>query len=128
MTTLVAIRSVAFPNHYVRLEAQGVASFTMPGGGAVKIQSYIGFNETFILQHNDDKTVSFKSTVFDNVFIRMEGYEVPKDMKVAEGYGLVNAQFSAGSLERFHIQKKGSAQGQNQGVVGIESALMQGDF
>lgn len=124
----VAIRSVRFPDRYVLLDGQGVTSQTGPGGGKVKTQSFIGTYETFILRRNDDGTVSFGSTVFDNVFIRMDGSGVPQGGITHGGGGVVNAQYTARSLERFNIRKKESSPGQYKGVVGIESDATPGRF
>jgi len=62
----VAIQSVRFPNRYVRLDGQGVTSFTGSGGGTVNTQTYIGTYETYTLVVNNNGTVSFKSTIFNN--------------------------------------------------------------
>ncbi|KDR79522.1 hypothetical protein GALMADRAFT_1363997 [Galerina marginata CBS 339.88] len=126
--TLVAIRSVQFPNRYVRLDGQGVSTLTGPGGGKVNTQTFIGTYETFILQLNDDKTVSFGSTVFKDVFIRMSAAGVPQGENVTGGGGTVNGQFTARTLERFHIHQKADAPGQYKGVVGIESVESPGRF
>ena len=103
---LVAIQSVQFPNHYVRLDGQGVTSFTGSGGGTVNTQTFIGTYETYTLVVNDDGTVSFKSTVFDNVFLRLDATGVTAGQKLGAGGGTVNAQYTARSLERFKIHKK----------------------
>ncbi|KDR79585.1 hypothetical protein GALMADRAFT_1364089 [Galerina marginata CBS 339.88] len=126
--TLVAIRSVAFPNRYVRLDGQGVSSLTGAGGGAVNTQTFIGTYETFILQRNDDKTVSFGSTVFKDVFIRMNADGVPKGEALSGGGGTVNAQHGAFTLEKFHIRTRGDEPGKYKGAAGIESAERHGRF
>jgi len=126
--TLVAIRSVRFPDHYVRLDGQNVTSLTGGGAGKVNTQTFVGTYETFILQRNNDGTVSFGSTVFNNVFIRMHGSEVQADTIVTGGGGVVNAQFTAHTLEKFNIRKKENPPGQYKGVVGIESAATPGRF
>jgi len=125
---LVAIQSVQFPNHYVRLDGQGVTSFTGTGGGTVNTQTYIGTYETYTLVVNDDGTVSFKSTVFDNVFLRLDATGVAAGQNLGPGGGTVNAQYTARSLERFKIHKKADAAGTYQGIVGIESAASPGRY
>jgi hypothetical protein len=125
---LVAIQSVQSPNHYVRLDGQGVTSFTGPGGGTVNTQTFIGTYETYTLVVNDDGTVSFKSTVFDNVFLRLDAAGVPAGQNLGSGGGTVNAQYTARSLERFKIHKKDDPAGKYQGVVGIESAANPGRY
>jgi len=124
--TLVAIRSADARDHFISLDATGLTSFTGAGGGVVSIKSSVGPNETFILQRNDDGTVSFGSTAFDQVFLRMNTDGVPQGENLPQGGGVVNAQYTARSLERFRIQKK--AGDQYQGVVGIESAANPGRF
>jgi len=125
--TRVAIRSVAFPGHYVRLDGWGVTSHTAPGG-TVNAQSYIDSYEALYLQQNTDGTVSFRSPVFDNVYIRMDASGVSPGRLIGAGGGTVNAQFSADSWEKFRIRKKQDALGQYKGVVGIESAAFPGRF
>ena len=125
---LVAIESVASPNHYVRLDGQGVSHFLPPGGGTVNTQSFIGTYETFTLVENNDGTVSFRSTVFNNVFLRLEGNEVEAGKLLPPGGGTVNAQYTALTLERFKIHKKDDPAGKYQGVVGIESAAYPGRY
>jgi hypothetical protein len=126
---LVAIQSVASPNHYVRLDGQGVTHLTGPGGGTVNVQTFIGTYETYTLVENDDKTVSFKSTVFNNVFLRLDATGVAAGV-IGPGGGIVNAQYTApkGGLERFKIHKKDDPAGKYQGVVGIESAASPGRY
>jgi len=53
-------------------------SFTGTGGGTVNTQTYIGTYETYTLVVNDDGTISFKSTVFDNVFLASMRLESPR--------------------------------------------------
>jgi len=125
---LVAIQSVQFPNHYVRLDGNGVTSFTNAGGGTVNTQTFIGTYETFTLVVNGDGTVSFKSTVFNNVFIRLDAGAVAAGQLVPPGGGTVNAQFTAHSWEKFKIHKKADPAGKYQGVVGIESAGFPGRY
>ena len=125
---LVAIESVASPNHYVRLDGSKVTQFLPPGGGTVNTQSFIGTYETFTLVENKDGTVSFRSTVFNNVFLRLDGNGVDKDKLYPSGGGTVNAQFTALTLERFKIHKKDDPAGKYQGVVGIESAAYPGRY
>ena len=58
----------------------------------------------------------------------MQASGVPKGENVSGGGGVVNAQFTARSLEKFHIRQKESTPGTYQGVVGIESAESAGRF
>ena len=124
----MAIRSVAFPDHYIGLEATGVTQFTAAGAGQVKTPTYVGTHETFLLQKNDDNTVSFKSTVFNNVYIRLDGSNLPKDTGIPSGGGVVNGQYTADIWEKFHIHKKGDEFHQYKAGVGIESAAFPGRY
>lgn len=125
---LVAIQSVKFPNHYVRLDGQGVTSATGGGGGTVNTQTFIGTYETYTLVVNANGTVSFKSTVFNDVFLRLDGTGVAAGQDLANGGGVVNAQFTARSYEQFKIHKKADPAGTYQGIVGIESAAFPGRY
>ena len=126
--TLVAIRSVASPDHYVGLDANGINHFTPSGGGQVKTPTYVATYETFSLERNDDGTVSFKSTVFNNVYIRLDGSNVPAGTGIPPGGGIVNGQYTAHSWEKFRIHKKDSEHHQYKAVVGIESAAFPGRY
>ena len=119
---LVTIQSVQFPNHYICLDRQGVTSFTGTGGGTVNTQTYIGTYETYTLVVNDDGTISFKSTIFDNIFLRLNATGVAAGQNLGPGGGTVNAQYTACSLEQFKFHKKDDPAGMYQGIVGIESA------
>ena len=125
--TRVAIQSVAFPGHYVGLDGWGVTSHNAPGG-KVKPQSYIAAYEVLYFQQNTDGTVSFRSPVFDNIYIRMDGSGVPPGGLLGAGGGTVNAQFNAFAWEKFRIRKKQNVLGQYKGVVGIESVAFPGRF
>ena len=125
---LVAIQSVHFPNNYVGLDGRGVDKFLPAGGGKSFVQTYIGTWETYTLVENSDGTVSFKSTVFNNVFLRLEAKGVTPGHLLPPGGGVVNAQFTAQSLEKFKIHKKDDPAGKYQGVVGIESAATPGTY
>jgi hypothetical protein len=125
---LVAIQSVASPNHYVRLDGQGVTSFTGSGGGTVNVQTFNETYETYTLVVNDNGTVSFRSTVFNNVFLRLNSTGVTAGELLGPGGGTVNAQYTARSLEQFKIHKKDAQPGTYQGIVGIESAADPGRY
>jgi len=77
---------------------------------------------------NDDGTVSFKSTVFDNIFLCLDATGVTAGQDLASGGGTVNAQYTARSLEQFKIHKKDDPAGTYQGIVGIESAASPGEY
>ena len=124
----VAIQSVRFPNRYVRLDGTGVTSITASGGGTVSAATFIGTYETFTLVVNSGGTVSFKSTVFSDVFLRLDGTGVAAGQNLPNGGGRVNAQFTARSFERFKIHPKPGHAGTFQGIVGIESAAFPGRY
>ena len=124
----VAIQSVQFPNHYVSLDGTGVTSFTASGGGRVRAQTFIGTYETYTLVVNDDKTVSFKSTAFSDVFLRLDATGVAAGHYLPSGGGIVNAQFTARSFERFKIHPRPGPAGTLHGIVGIESAAFPGRY
>ncbi|EDR04823.1 uncharacterized protein LACBIDRAFT_192705 [Laccaria bicolor S238N-H82] len=126
--TLVAIRSVASPDHYVGLDANYLHEFKPSGGGQVKTQTYVASYETFSLERNDDGTVSFKSTAFNDTYIRLDGTDVPEGTLIAPGGGVVNGQHTAHSWEKFRIRQKESEFHQYKAVVGIESAAFPGRY
>ena len=104
------VRSV--PQQCVRLDGQGVTSFTGSGGGTVNTQTFIG---TYTLVVNDDGIVSLKSTVFDNLFLRLPATGVTAGQNLGPGGGTVNAQYTARSLERYKIHEKDDPAGKYQG-------------
>lgn len=125
---LVAIQSVKYPDRYVSLDGQGVTRFLPQGGGRVITQTYIGTWETFVLVENSDDTVSLKSTVFDNVFLRLDATGVAQGQTLPNGGGVVNAQYTANTSEKFRIQKKVNGSGNFYGIVGIESSFYPGRY
>lgn len=66
-------------------------------------------------------TLCPSSPVFDNVFLRLDGAGVAQGETLANGGGVVNAQYTANTLEKFRIQKKVDGSGKHYGIVGIES-------
>ena len=95
--TLVTICSVASPDHYIGLDANSINQSTPSGGGQVKTLTYIATYETFSLERNDDRTVSFKSMVFNNVYICLDGSSIPAGTGIPPGGGVVNGQYTAHS-------------------------------
>ncbi|KAF9472332.1 hypothetical protein BDN70DRAFT_938267 [Pholiota conissans] len=126
--SLVIIRSVAFPNRFLRLDGTGVTQPVGPGAGTVNTQSFAGSEETFVLQRNADGTVSFKSTIFSNVYLRMDAATIAQGAEVPGGGGVVNTQFGASFNEKFIIHKKETAPGRINGIVGIESTVSPGRY
>ena len=125
---LVALQSVKSHKSYVRLDGTGVTKSTDNGGGVVNVGTFVDTFDTFTLVTNDDGTVSFKSLVFTNVFLRLDGTNVPQGQKLGSGGGIVNAQFGAGPFEKFKIHQKANHPGTYQGIVSIESFGFPGRF
>ncbi|KAM6501621.1 hypothetical protein JOM56_001598 [Amanita muscaria] len=125
----VALHSKAFPGKYLHIDGRGVTEFVGGGGGKVATQTYIGTWETFLLERHSDGTVSFRSTVFNDVFLRLDGAQVKQGDKLPDGGGIVNCQFGSLTAERFKIVQKNPAKpDQYAGVVGIESNEFPGRF
>ncbi|KIL59682.1 hypothetical protein M378DRAFT_996256 [Amanita muscaria Koide BX008] len=102
---------------------------TGPGGGKVNTQTFIGTFETFILERFNDGTVSFRSTVFNDVYLRLDATGVNQGQTIPDGGGVVNCQFGSLTSEKFRvIQKKPAKPDQYAGIVGIESNAFPGRF
>lgn len=85
----VSIESQQFPGSYLRIDGRGVSEFSGPGGGTVNCQNYVGTYETLIIvNHPEDNTFSILSSVFPNVYLRMDG----RDVKSGGSSGVVNCQ------------------------------------
>ena len=103
-----AIASTAFPNVYLRMDGTGVTQPTGPGGGTVNCQYTAMSWEKFelVLQKDpngrNDGTFSIKSTVFPNVFLRMDGNGVTQP--TGPGGGTVNCQYTAMAWECYRLQ------------------------
>ncbi|KAM6501628.1 hypothetical protein JOM56_001605 [Amanita muscaria] len=126
--TRVALHSKAFPGKYLRMDGQGVTQFMGAGGGKVNTQTFIGTFETFLLERHSDGTVSFRSTVFNDVYLRLDGAKVKQGDKLPDGGGIVNCQFGSFTAEKFKIHKKPANPNQYSGIVGIESNEFPGRF
>lgn len=123
---LVAISSATFSGNYLRMDGEGVTEFTGSGGGNVRTQVYVGTYETFTMEENTDGTVSFRSTVHNSIYLRLDGANVTAGSTVAGG--VVNCQFSSRPYEKFIIRRKTVPAGTYSGIVGIESAAFPGRF
>ncbi|KAF8419105.1 hypothetical protein EV426DRAFT_296537 [Tirmania nivea] len=99
------------------MNGSGIKSKLPHGGGHVKFQTFIGRWETFelVCHPGELNIVSFKSTCFDNVFIRADAKGLVRGHKSGHGGGLVNCQYGCGKLEKFKILKVGE-----HGEVAIE--------
>lgn len=97
----VSFQSMPFPNVFLRMDGRGVTQPRDNGSGIVNAQYTAGPYEKFILVTNDDGTSSLKASVFDNVFLRIDGSGVVSP--VGPGAGVVNCQFGAGPYESLAI-------------------------
>lgn len=88
----VAIRSANQDNIYLRMDGTGIVANLYKGGGTVNCRYGIddGAMEVFHKEPepDDDKKVGFRSSTFNNVYLRIDPWE-----------GVVNAQFGKQSLE-----------------------------
>ncbi|KAM6501630.1 hypothetical protein JOM56_001607 [Amanita muscaria] len=124
----VALHSKAFPDKYLRMDGQGVTAPVAPGGGTVNTQTFIGPFETFFLERYNDGTVSFRSTVFNDVYLRLAPGTVQQGQQLTDGGGVVNCQFTSSTNEKFKIVQKPANADQYTGIVGIESNGFPGRF
>ena len=109
-----ALKSVQFPNAYLRCDGRGVTGFSGRGGGTVNCQYQPpkSFEKFYIcpvqmtpsLAIQTVCTVVITSAKFKNVFIRLDG----SGMKKFEGSGggVVNCQFGQRDFERFVMHKR----------------------
>lgn len=120
----VVIKSVWFRDRYVCMNGGGVKSFRQGGGGHVRVQKFIGGWETFeLVRHEECNVVSFKSTCFDNVYLRADVQGMVAGAFRPQGAGLVNCQYGCGNMERFRLVSVG-----NQGELAIEPADFPGRY
>lgn len=90
----VSIESQQFPGSYLRIDGKGVTTFSGSGGGTVNCQNYVGTYETLVIvNHPEDNTFSLLSSVFPNVYLRMDGSEVKSGETYPSGIGTVNCQY-----------------------------------
>jgi phospholipase C len=97
----VGILSVAFPNVYLRLDGRGVSQ-SAPTGGVVNAQYTQGGWETFVIENNNDGTVSIASVTYPGVYVRLDGTGVTQRMP--NGGGVVNAHFGVQTYEKFQLE------------------------
>ncbi len=98
-----SFESAAFPNVYLRMDGTGVPT-TGAGGGTVNCQfGPPGPYEKFKVRAQADGSVSFESTAFPNIFLRLIGSGVTTF--TGTGGGLVNCQLNAngGGNESFFL-------------------------
>lgn len=90
----VSIESQQFPGSYLRIDGNGVTKrVDGGGGGTVNAQNYVGSYETLIIVNDPGtNTFSILSSVFQNVYLRMDGQNVKSGQKYPSGAGTVNCQ------------------------------------
>ncbi|GAB2664978.1 papain-like cysteine protease family protein [Nocardia goodfellowii] len=101
--TPITIRSTAFPNVYLRMDATGVTAPADRGSGKVNCQYGSGHYERYRVRPQADGSVGFESVAFPKVYLRMDGTGV--SAQTVSGGGTVNAQYNAtapGPWEKFH--------------------------
>ena len=100
---MVAIRSGTQDNIYLSLDGTGVTVKLLRGGGMAECRYGIdvGDKETFYKEDEPDGQVAFRSTTFNNVYLRLDHWQVtsPGD------HGTVNAQFGKFTLETQHLDQ-----------------------
>ena len=93
-----------------------MTEYTGTGAGVVNAQFGAKSAEKFILRASDEVDKFYiESHLFPNVFLRLDGRNVTS--YVPEGSGIVNAQFTAKSYEKFVLQQD------TNGRYTIQSAL-----
>ncbi|PVF96369.1 hypothetical protein CPB86DRAFT_875038 [Serendipita vermifera] len=89
------------------------------GGGEVKLQPYLQEWEKFV-RVDLDVRLAFKSTAFEDVYLRFDGSLIPEGVVLPGGGGVVNAQKGQGDFETFVVMPR------EDGYVSIESAAFPG--
>jgi hypothetical protein len=97
----VGIQSVKYPNVFLRLDGRNVTP-SAPVGGVVNAQYTEGPWEKFVLEQNNDGTISFASVAFPGVYLRLDGTGVTQRMP--NGGGVVNVQYGNQAYEKFQLQ------------------------
>jgi hypothetical protein len=96
----VAIGSTAFANVYLRLDGRGINASSGDGGTA-NGQFGVGPYEKFRFVRQPDGTIGIAAATFPNVYLRMDGRGVSQT--TGRGGGTVNATYSCGPWEKFHL-------------------------
>jgi len=107
-----AIKSIAFPNVFLRMDGRSVTSFQGEGSGVVNCQygAYewekydiipVFMPPSTITQDPDSIPYVIVSRSFPNVFLRMDGRSVTSFQ--GEGSGVVNCQFGAYEWEHYNL-------------------------
>ena len=115
MSQKCAIRSTFFGT-YVVLIASGLTAFNGSGSGNVTKQSSISPESTFIREDNGDGTVSFRSTVYNNCYLRIDDSAANVTPGSTTPGSFFNAQYGKSTHEKFKVIPTAAA-----GKVGLES-------
>lgn len=121
----ITIRSTAFANVYLRMDASGVTAFAGSGAGTVNCQFSAGSPgpyERFRLRRQTDGTYSIQSEAFPNAYLRLDGTGVTS--QTVNGGGTVNCQFNSngGQYERYKLNANAD------GSFSLESAAFPNVF
>ncbi|WP_330182039.1 hypothetical protein OHB26_37885 [Nocardia sp. NBC_01503] len=100
--TPITIRSTAFSNVFLRMDASGVTAPADFGGGTVNCQYGAGAYERYRVRPQSDGSYAFESVAFPKVYLRMDGSGVTSQTE--SGGGTVNCQYGAGPgpYEKYH--------------------------
>lgn len=98
----VGFLSAQFPNVYLRLDGRGITQPVPNGAGVANAQYTQGPWERFVLENNDDGSVSIASAAFPGVYLRLDGTGVTR--RTPTGGGVANAQFGIGATEKFMLE------------------------
>ncbi|KAF8457105.1 hypothetical protein BDZ91DRAFT_838289 [Kalaharituber pfeilii] len=90
------------------MDGRDVSSNKPNGSGIVRVQPHVGAAETLELEYYSDGIVAFKSTYFQNVYLRATCD--PRDLAPGDrkpgGGGVVNCQYISEGPGRCSIQEK----------------------
>lgn len=101
---VVTFESAAFHGVFLRMDGRATTKNDSSGSGTVNCQCRVGEWEKFRLVGGDWRTgkVAIASTVFPNVYLRVNGEEVSEYRD--RGGGTVNCQYGASEWEQFYIR------------------------
>ncbi|KFX14718.1 hypothetical protein KP17_09020 [Pectobacterium parvum] len=104
------IRSLAFPDVYLRLDGSNVNENIYSGAGIVNCQySPPGPWERFYIEKNSGGNFTIRSVQFPNAYLRLDGSNI--DKFEPHGAGVVNGQYTPpGPWEVFKIKKSSGNQ------------------
>lgn len=112
------IRSVVFPNVYLRMDAHDVTQ-SAPVGGMVNCQNGVATFERLYVDSLGDGIHAIRSSWYPNVHLRMDGTGVTQSTPIG---GTVNCHFEGAAWERFRIVP------QEDSTVAFESVAFPGVY